>query len=140
MDRLMGIYKQLETEFGNEIAEEFIDHFETMVEMIEPSVIGLQSEVMYEQSSNGLFRIVHNLKSSSAFLQLKTLNKFSTFVEEILEQIRTSGHVQDEKVVVWLMMVNDQYQGWYTNLATDTEKWNKINYTIFNSPEEFINT
>jgi chemotaxis protein histidine kinase CheA len=135
----MGIYKQLEAEFGDDISEDFVDHFETMVEMIEPSIIGLQSEQMYEQSSNGLFRIIHNLKSSTAYLQLKTLHKFSAFVEDILEQIRSSSHVQDERVITWLMNINDQYQQWYRDLALDSERWSKVNFTIFNSPEEFIN-
>ena len=65
----------LEAEFDVEIVEEFFSHYSFMIEALEPLIIGLEKEELYPNNINEMFRIFHNIKSSTGYLKLNAIIK-----------------------------------------------------------------
>ncbi|OHE15413.1 MAG: chemotaxis protein CheA, partial [Sulfurimonas sp. RIFOXYB2_FULL_37_5] len=86
----MGVKSDLYANFDFEIVDEFLDHYSMMVESMDIMILDLSKPDMYNQSINELFRVFHNIKSASGYLNITKMAKLSAFVEDILEQIRTN--------------------------------------------------
>jgi len=130
----MGVRHDLETNFDYEIVDEFLDHYSVMIDTMEPLIVGLAQKEFYSQNINELFRISHNIKSASAFLNIEVMNRFSIMVEDTLEFLRTQCGPASDEIVAWLLLCRDQLARWNKNLEEDT-KLDKINFKLMNIPE-----
>jgi len=129
----MGVRHDLEVNFDYEVVDEFLDHYSIMVDLMEPLVIGLANKELYSQNINELFRISHNIKSASAFLNIEIMNRFSIMVEDTLEFLRLCDGPASDEIISWLLLCRDQFERWNKNLEED-EKFDKINFKLMNIP------
>jgi len=130
----MGIRSALEANFDFEIIDEFLDHYAMMTEVMESLIIDLGNEERYHRSIEELFRIFHNIKSASGYLQIQPMVRLSTFVEDALEQLRTRDKVVNEETITWLISVSDMFMQWQEDFKMDNEL-SKIHFTLLILPD-----
>ncbi|MDD3597353.1 Hpt domain-containing protein [Sulfuricurvum sp.] len=130
----MGIRSDLEANFDFEIIDEFLDHYAMMVEIMESLIIDLGIVERYHRSIEELFRIFHNIKSASGYLQIEPMVRLSTFVEDALEQLRTRDRVVNEETITWLISVADMYMQWQEDFKMDNEL-SKIHFSLLILPD-----
>ncbi len=130
----MGARRELEKQFDFEIVDEFLDHFSMMVDIMEPLVVELEKPEVYERSVDELFRIFHNLKSASSYLQLEPITRLSVFVEDVLEQMRALDGPSNTLTTDWLLEVNDMYLTWQDDLKLDNEL-SKVKFSLLKLPD-----
>jgi chemotaxis protein histidine kinase CheA len=130
----MGVRRELEANFDFEIVDEFLDHYAMMVEVMEGLVIDMGKEESYARSVDELFRIFHNIKSASNFLQLEPIVRLSTFVEDALEQMRAYPGPASEDVINWLLEISDMFSQWQEDLKVDNDLA-KIKFSLLKLPD-----
>ncbi len=130
----MGVRRDLEDRFDFEIVDEFLDHYAMMVEVMEPLIIDLEHVNQYPRSVEELFRIFHNIKSATNFLQIEPIIRLSTFVEDVLEQMRMSSGPSNEDTINWLLQISDVFQSWQEDLKLDSDL-TKIEYNLLKLPD-----
>ncbi|MDD5159099.1 MAG: Hpt domain-containing protein [Sulfuricurvum sp.] len=130
----MGIRSALEANFDFEIIDEFLDHYAMMTEVMESLIIDLGNEERCHRSIEELFRIFHNIKSASGYLQIQPMVRLSTFVEDALEQLRTRDKVVNEETITWLISVSDMFMQWQEDFKMDNEL-SKIHFTLLILPD-----
>lgn len=130
----MGIRRELEENFDFEVVDEFLDHYAMMIEVMEGLIIDLGSEQRYNRSLEELFRIFHNIKSASGFLQMEPMIRLSTFVEDALEQLRSYPGPANDDVVSWLLQINDIFLQWQDDFKLDAEM-TKIQFSLIKLPD-----
>ena len=130
----MGIRSGLEANFDFEIIDEFLDHYAMMCENMEPLIIDLGNLERFHRSIEELFRIFHNIKSASGYLQIQPMVRLATFVEDALEQLRLRGNVVNEETISWLINVSDMFMQWQEDLKMDNEL-SKIHFSLLILPD-----
>ena len=130
----MGIRSDLETNFDYEIVDEFLDHYSMMVESMEVMIIDLTKPDMYKRSINELFRVFHNIKSASGYLQILPMNKLASFVEDALENLRSNSASINQETVDWLLQISDMFAIWQDDLKQDSEL-SKIKFSLLKTPD-----
>jgi two-component system chemotaxis sensor kinase CheA len=130
----MGAKSVLDSNFDYEIVDEFLDHYSIMIDCMESMILDLRKQNMFEQSINELFRVFHNIKSSSAFLQLAPMSKLAAFVESVLDEIRTNKSSVNEETINWLLDVSDMFALWRDDLRLDNEL-TRIKYSLLKLPD-----
>ena len=130
----MGIRSDLESNFDFEIVDEFLDHFSMMVESMEVMILDLSAGNSYERSVNELFRVFHNIKSASGYLQITSMFKLSSFVEDELEALRHKQAPVSEETTNWLLAISDMYASWQDDLKLDNQL-SKIKYSLLKIPD-----
>ena len=130
----MGIRSALEANFDFEIIDEFLDHYAMMMEVLEPLIIDLGNDERYHRSIEELFRIFHNIKSASGYLQVQPMVRLSTFVEDALEQLRTRDKVVNDETITWLISVSDMIMQWQEDFKIDNEL-SKIHFNLLILPD-----
>ena len=130
----MGIRSDLEASFDFEIVDEFLDHYSMMVDSMEVMIIDLTRPNMYERSVNELFRVFHNIKSASTYLQIIPMSKLSTFVEDELETLRKKKPPVSQETIDWLLNISDMFARWRDDLQSDN-KLSKIRYSLLKIPD-----
>lgn len=130
----MGVRRELEANFDFEIVDEFLDHYAMMIEVMEGLIIGMGKAESYARSVDELFRIFHNIKSASNFLQLEPIIRLSTFVEDALEQMRGYPGPASEEVINWLLEISDMFSQWQEDLKVDNDLA-KIKFSLLKLPD-----
>ncbi|MDQ1263052.1 MAG: hypothetical protein QG559_53 [Campylobacterota bacterium] len=130
----MGAKSVLDSNFDYEIVDEFLDHYSIMIDCMESMILDLRKPDMFEQSINELFRVFHNIKSSSAFLQLTPMSKLAAFVESVLDEIRANKSSVNEETINWLLDVSDMFAIWRDDLRLDNEL-TRIKYSLLKLPD-----
>ena len=130
----MGIRSDLEANFDYEIVDEFLDHYSMMVESMEVMVIDLTKPDMYKRSINELFRVFHNIKSASGYLQILPMNKLASFVEDALEDLRNNSTSINQETVDWLLQISAMFATWKDNFKQDSEL-SKIKFSLLKTPD-----
>lgn len=130
----MGIRSALEANFDFEIIDEFLDHYAMMTEVMESLIIDLGNDERYHRSIEELFRIFHNIKSASGYLQIQPMVRLSTFVEDALEQLRSRDKVVNEETINWLISVSDMFMQWQEDFKMDNEL-TKIHFSLLILPD-----
>lgn len=130
----MGIKTDLDAEFDYEIVDEFYDHYSMMVESMEVMIIDLSNPMGYTRSVNELFRVFHNIKSASSYLKIEPMNRLSTFVEEVLEELREKDKPISEDTVTWLLEISDIYSQWKDDIREDNPL-SKVRYALLKIPD-----
>jgi len=116
----MGIRTELEQQFDFDIVDEFLDHFDIMTEVMEPTIIALErDDEAREERINELFRIFHNIKSATGFLKLERIHLLAELAEEVMEAIRSGSRDISSDAIDWLLTVSDQMRQWYDEIAMD---------------------
>ena len=130
----MGIRSDLDSSFDYEIVDEFLDHYSIMVDSMEVMILDLAKPQMYQQSINELFRVFHNIKSASGYLQIEPMTRLSTFVEDALETLRSRDRVVNEETINWLISVSDMFMQWQEDFKMDNEL-SKIHFSLLILPD-----
>ena len=117
----MGIRSDLDSNFDFEIVDEFLDHYSMMVESMEVMILDLDKPSMYKRSVDELFRVFHNIKSASGYLNMTPMTKLSAFVEDALEELRTTDELTSDEIITWLLEVSDMFAQWQDDLKLDSE-------------------
>jgi two-component system chemotaxis sensor kinase CheA len=130
----MGIRSDIEANFDFEIIDEFLDHFAMMVDIMEPLCIDLKNPDRFVRSVDELFRIFHNIKSASGYLQIEPMTRLSTFVEDALDTLRERGKPANEETINWLVGVADMYAQWQEDFKMDNEL-SKIHFSLLILPD-----
>lgn len=130
----MGVRRDLEENYDYEIVDEFLDHYAMMLEAMEPLIIELGVKEKYKQALEELFRIFHNIKSASGFLNIEPMMRLSTFVEDVLESMRDKEAPANQEVISWLISVNDIFIDWQEDLKLDNTL-TKVKYSLLKLPD-----
>ena len=134
----MGIVTKLEDEFDPDLVDDFITHFSIMVYQMENLIIGLEQEEKYKNNINELFRIAHNIKSSSSYFKIKEINKLSVLLEDVLEEARRVNGQADRLFVDWCLIVFDQFDLYKEDLEDDADSFSELNKKLIHIPSVFI--
>lgn len=130
----MGMLTQLEIDYDLEIVEDFLSHYAIMCDSMEPLAINMGNEPYYKESVNDLFRIYHNIKSSSGFLKLDPITKLASLGEEILEEARTITGPANDEFIDWLLLVSDQFGRYRLDIEEDREHFSLLDPLIIKLP------
>jgi len=130
----MGIRSDLEASFDFEIIDEFFDHYSLMVDSMEVMIIDLHRPEVYRRSVDELFRVFHNIKSASGYLKIGSMNKLASFVEDTLEELRSSDKVASKETIDWLLEISDMFAAWNDDLKQDNTL-SKIKYSLLKLPD-----
>ncbi|MFA6189575.1 MAG: Hpt domain-containing protein [Sulfuricurvum sp.] len=130
----MGIRSDLEKNFDFEIIDEFLDHFSMMVEIMEPLIIDLGNMDRCHRSIEELFRIFHNIKSATGYLQIEPMSRLATLVEDAFEQLRQRDTVANDETITWLISVSDMFMQWQEDFKMDNEL-SKIHFSLLILPD-----
>lgn len=128
----MGVKSDLINNFDGEIVEDFIDHLDIMSGVMEPNILAIKQD---PSKVNELFRIFHNIKSASGYLQIACMNKVAHLTEEILGDVRDEITSVTPELIDWLIVVNDQFQKWSEELSFDAPQLSKIDTRILQIPQ-----
>jgi len=131
---LMGIQSTLEENFDLEIVEDFLEHFEMMCDVLEPLILDLPHSQNYTNDVNELFRIFHNIKSASAYLQLDSINRLAKLTEDVLEEMRQKETLLNEEVIDWLLGISDMFKLFLEDFENDREL-SKIPFKLLKIPD-----
>jgi two-component system chemotaxis sensor kinase CheA len=130
----MGIKSYLEANFDYEIVDEFLDHYSLMVDSMEVMILDLSRPEMHSRVIDELFRVFHTIKSASAFLKIESMSKLASFVEDVLDQLRSSDKTINEELINWLLAINDMFEQWNDDLKNDNEL-SKIKFSLLVLPD-----
>jgi two-component system chemotaxis sensor kinase CheA len=130
----MGVRSELDANFDFEIVDEFLDHYSMMVENMEILILDLSKPNMFEQSINELFRVFHNIKSATGYLQIEPMAKLSAFVEDALEQLRTKHETVNDETITWLLKMSDMFAQWNEDLKLDNTL-SHIKFSLLKLPD-----
>ena len=130
----MGARSDLDSNFDYEIIDEFLDHYAIMVDSMEIMILDLSNQKRYERSINELFRVFHNIKSASGFLQIEQMSRLATYVEEILEELRKINKPVNDVVINWLLKISDMFATWNDDLKADNNL-SHVKYTLLKTPD-----
>ena len=130
----MGIRSDLDANFDFEIVDEFLDHYSIMIDSMEVMIIDLSKPNMHDRSVNELFRVFHNIKSASGYLQILPMNKLASFVEDELSELRESKLSVNQETIDWLLSISDMFAAWQDDLKLDNEL-TKIKFSLLKTPD-----
>lgn len=130
----MGTRSDLEASFDFEIVDEFLDHYSLMVDSMEIMIIDLQKSDMHDRVVNELFRVFHNIKSASGYLQITSMHKLSAFVEDALEVMRKSEKPVSKETIDWLLEISDMFALWQDDFRED-RPLSKIHFSLLKLPD-----
>lgn len=130
----MGIRSVLEANFDFEIIDEFLDHYAMMTEIMESLIVDLANPERFHRSIEELFRIFHNIKSASGYLQIEPMVRLATFAEDALEQLRSRDKMVNDETITWLISVSDMFLQWHEDLKMDNEL-SKIHFSLLILPD-----
>lgn len=132
----MGIFSQMELDFDLEIVEDFVTHYGIMCESMEPLVIGLAKQHLYEENIGELFRIFHNIKSAAGFVRLDPIIKLAALCEEVVEEARVLKGPASDAFIDWLLLVSDQFNVYRQDVENDATHFSMLNPLIIKVPFE----
>lgn len=130
----MGIIDTLQADIDYDIIDEFIGHYALMCDEMEGLILGLEKPEFYVRNVGELFRIFHNIKSASGFMQMDRMNKASELVESVLEEARELQGPASQELINWMLIANDMFNSWKVQLETNADAISPITPKILNIP------
>ena len=130
----MGIKSDLDANFDFDIIDEFLDHYSLMVDSMEVMILDLSNPDSYERSVNELFRVFHNIKSASGYLQIIPMTRLASLVEDELETLRSIKRPINEETTNWLLAISDMFAQWHDDFKLDN-KLSKVKYSLLKIPD-----
>jgi chemotaxis protein histidine kinase CheA len=113
----MGVKDYLYSEFDSEIVDEFLMILDTIEDNLDILLEELENN---PEVVNDLFRMFHNLKSATAFLQLKRISNYAHLIEDILDKVRGKDKISKD-VIDWLFDATAQIHKWYDEIINNKE-------------------
>lgn len=132
----MGVLDALQKDFDYDIVDEFAGHYSLMCDEMESLMLDLEKPELYAERVDELFRIFHNIKSATGFLQLPRIAKTSELVESVLEEARVSVGPATSDFVNWLLGVYDQFMLWRTELEGNAIEFSPIDKKLLHIPQK----
>ncbi len=130
----MGIRSDLDANFDFEIVDEFLDHYSMMVDSMEVMILDLSKPNLQKRSVDELFRVFHNIKSASGYLQIIPMSRLATLVEDELEQLRSNAKPVNEETINWLLDISDMFAIWHEDFKSDGEL-TKVRFALLKIPD-----
>jgi two-component system chemotaxis sensor kinase CheA len=130
----MGIRSDLESNFDFEIVDEFLDHYSLMMDSMEVMILDLKKPDQYMRAVNELFRVFHNIKSASGYLQIAKMTKLASFVESALDELRNKDKVASEETISWLLSIHDMFTKWQDDFTFD-RNLSHIKFFLLKTPD-----
>ena len=130
----MGIKSDLDANFDFEIVDEFLDHYSMMVESMEVMILDLSKPNMQRRSIDELFRVFHNIKSASGYLQIVPMTRLASLVEDELEQLRNNSKPVNEETINWLLNISDMFSQWQDDFKLD-KNLSKVKFSLLKIPD-----
>ncbi|ANE35577.1 hypothetical protein CIG11343_0499 [Campylobacter iguaniorum] len=137
----MGLLKQLEIKYELDIVGDFLTHFGIMMESLDPLIINLSRKDLFKNNIDELFRIFHNIKSASEFLQLDPMIKLSSLCEDILEEVRSQKNLYESasnELIDWLLLIADQMEIYRRDIENDEIYFHILNPKIIQIPRNLF--
>ncbi|AII14428.1 hypothetical protein CIG2463D_0563 [Campylobacter iguaniorum] len=137
----MGLLEQLEIKYDLDIVGDFLTHFGIMVESLDPLIINLSRKDLFKNNIDELFRIFHNIKSASGFLQLDPIIKLSSLCEDILEEVRSKKNLYESasnELIDWLLLIADQMEIYRRDIENDEIYFHILNPKIIQIPRNLF--
>ena len=132
----MGIYRQLEIDYEIDTVDEFLEHFSIACDVLERLIVSLNNKEKYKDNINQLFRIFHNTKSACGFLKINEIASVCNVCEDILEEARELDGPASEELIDWLLLINDQFLKYKSDLELDAPYFSVLNPSIIKLPLE----
>lgn len=130
----MGIRSDLESSFDFEIVDEFLDHYSLMMDSMEVMILDLAKPDEYLRAVNELFRVFHNIKSASGYLQIIPMTKLASFVESELEELRSKSKIASDETIAWLLSIHDMFTKWQDDLTFD-RNLSHVKFFLLKTPD-----
>ncbi len=105
-----------------------------MVDSMEIMIIDLSKPNMQIRCIDELFRVFHNIKSASGYLQIEPMSRLATLVEDELEQLRNKTKPVNEETINWLLEISDMFAAWHDDFKNDTPL-SKIRFALLKIPD-----
>ncbi|NPA73958.1 MAG: Hpt domain-containing protein [Epsilonproteobacteria bacterium] len=107
-----------------------------MTYQMENLIIYLSKPENYKNNIEELFRIAHNIKSASSYLNVKPVKKLSMLLEEVLEEARELKGPANDDFIDWLLCVKDQFDKYSKDLENDEESYSELDPNIIKIPTD----
>jgi len=130
----MGIKSDLDANFDFEIVDEFLDHYSMMVDSMEVMILDLSKPNKQRRSIDELFRVFHNIKSASGYLQIVPMTRLASLVEDELEQLRSNSKPVNEETINWLLNISDMFSKWQEDFKLD-QNLSKVKFSLLKIPD-----
>ena len=138
----MGLLKELEANYELDIIEDYLTHFGFINGTLDKLIVNLSRSDKFDDSSSELYRIFHNLKTASQYLELDQIVKLTTIAEDITSRLKSShaiGATASNELIDWLFLVVDQLQGYLDDIENDEIYLRILNPKIIAIPNEIFN-
>ncbi|MBE7415775.1 MAG: chemotaxis protein CheA [Deltaproteobacteria bacterium] len=99
----------------------FLAESQELLEEMESSLLILERDPADQNAVNSLFRAAHTIKGSSGVLGIETVEKFTHFVENLLEKMRTGQIKADSGNIELLLQCRDHISRLITLAADEVE-------------------
>ncbi|GEM_PF-6020662 len=76
----------------DDLIQELIDEAQESLAKIEPQLVHLQNGSMDEETTYNIFRLMHTVKGTSAFLNLSKLETIARSAERVVNKVREEGN------------------------------------------------
>lgn len=130
----MTILERLREEYDYDIVDDFVTHYSIMSYTMENLILQLGKKEVYKDKINELFRIAHNIKSSTAYLKLAPVNKLAVLLEDILAEARELGGPASDEFIDWLLIVKDQFWVYKKNIEEGFDDFDGLDSRIIKIP------
>jgi two-component system chemotaxis sensor kinase CheA len=130
----MTILERLREEYDYDIVDDFVTHYSIMSYTMENLILQLTKADTYKDKINELFRIAHNIKSSTAYLKLTPINKLAILLEDILSDARELQGPASDSFVDWLLIVKDQFWVYKKNIEEGFDGFDGLDSRIIKIP------
>lgn len=90
----------------------FIDKFSNSLEILNLSIDKLLDVFLYDEALKELFRVFHNLKASSGFLNGDEFLEIVKRVESVISVLQKSKPPIDKRIFDWVVDVKSQFTLW----------------------------
>lgn len=108
----------------------FKDQLYHDLKLMKTQIRDLETLENYSESVNALFRVFHNYKATTRYLDFLHFHELASHVEGVLEILRTQNIPVNESIIVWLMHVYEQLELWSEELEENATSLSPLESTL----------
>jgi len=116
--------------FDYEIFEMFKDQCYAQLPSMEEKILQLSNPENFDESTNDLFRMFHNYKSTTKYLGLDNIYDVVDKTEHVLSSLRDLDVLHDEDIIEWLLKIKDQFEKWMDEMDLGSHTFSECNPDI----------
>lgn len=110
----------------------FKDQLYTDLSRMKKQINDLENLENYADAVNALFRVFHNYKATTRYLNFLNFHELATHVENVLEVLRTQSSPVNESIIKWLFRVKEQLTVWSDELEENAMTLSSMDYELIN--------